>query len=172
MVHFDGSKRTEGAGAEIILTSPQGDKMKYVLRMTFLNASNNEAKYEALLHGMRMAKACGATRLRIFGDSQLVAQQVMNKCDTVNDSMIAYRDAYNDLEGTFDGCEVNHVSRSSNEEGDVLANIGSKCLPVPPGVFWEEINERSIKPKKKKSLQKQKGDKPQEDSGADQLPRR
>ena len=69
MVHFDGSKRTEGAGAGVILTSPQGDKMKYVLRMTFLNASNNEAEYEALLHGMRMAKACGATRLRIFSDS-------------------------------------------------------------------------------------------------------
>ena len=74
MVHFDGSKRTEGAGAGVIFTSPQGDKMKYILRMTFLNASNNEAEYEALLHGMRMAKACGATCLRIFGDSQLVAQ--------------------------------------------------------------------------------------------------
>jgi ribonuclease HI len=33
---------------------------------------NNEAEYEALLHGMRLAKACGATRLKIFGDSNLV----------------------------------------------------------------------------------------------------
>jgi hypothetical protein len=24
-------------------------------------------------------------------------------------------------------------------------NIGSQCLPIPPGVFWEEIIERSIK---------------------------
>jgi hypothetical protein len=48
----------------------------------------------------------------------------MNKCDAVNDSMIAYRDAYNELEKTFDGCEVNHVSRLSNDEADVLANIG------------------------------------------------
>jgi hypothetical protein len=39
--------------------------------------------------------------------------------------MIAYRDAYNDLEGTFDGCEVNNVSRFSNDEADILANIGS-----------------------------------------------
>jgi ribonuclease HI len=147
-MHFDGSKRTEGAGAGVVLTSPQGDKMKYVLRMTFPNASNNEAEYETLLHGMRMAKACGATRMKIFGDSQLVAQQVMNKCDAVNDNMVAYRDAYNDLEGTFDGCEVNHVSRFSSDEADTLANIGSQCLPVPPGVFWEEISERSIKPKK------------------------
>jgi ribonuclease HI len=40
--------------------------------MSFLHASNNEAEYEALLHGMRIAKACGATRLKIFGDANLV----------------------------------------------------------------------------------------------------
>jgi ribonuclease HI len=28
--------------------------------MSFSQASNNEAEYEALLHGMKMAKACGA----------------------------------------------------------------------------------------------------------------
>jgi ribonuclease HI len=56
-MNFDGSKRAEGAGAGVILISPQGDKMKYILRMTFPNASNNEAKYEALLHRMKMANA-------------------------------------------------------------------------------------------------------------------
>jgi hypothetical protein len=59
--------------------------------------------------------------------------------------MTAYRNLYYYLEGTFDGCEVSHVSRASNEEVDNLANIGSQCLPIPPGVFWEEIIERSIK---------------------------
>jgi ribonuclease HI len=53
--------------------------------MSFLQGSNNEVEYEALLHGMKMAKACGATRLKIFGDSNLVVQQVMNRCDTIND---------------------------------------------------------------------------------------
>jgi ribonuclease HI len=48
-VNFDGSKRLEGAEAGVVLISPQGDKMKYILRMIFPNASNNEAKYEALI---------------------------------------------------------------------------------------------------------------------------
>jgi hypothetical protein len=113
--------------------------------MSFPQASNNEAEYEDLLHGMKMAKACRATRLKIFGDSNLVVQQVMNRYDTVSDNMTAYRNVYYYLEGTFDGCKVSHVSRASNEEADNLANIGSQCLPVPPGVFWEEIIERSIK---------------------------
>jgi hypothetical protein len=113
--------------------------------MSFPQASNNEAEYEALLHGMKMAKACGATRLKIFRDSNLVVQQVMNQCDAISDNMTAYRNLYYYLEGTFDGCKVSYVSRASNKEADNLANIGSQCLPVPQGVFWEEIIERSIK---------------------------
>jgi hypothetical protein len=103
---------------------------------------------------MKMAKACGATQLKIFGDSNLVVQQVMNRCDAINDNMTAYRNLYYYLEGTFDGCKVSHVSRASNEEADNLANITSQCLPVLPGVFWEEIVERSIKESKNLSSSK------------------
>jgi hypothetical protein len=113
--------------------------------MRFSNPSNNEAEYEAVLHGMRMAKACGATRIKIHGDSNLVAQQVMKECDTTCSNMIAYRTTYDKLEGDFKGCEVTHISRESNKEADNLANIGSRCLPIPPGVFFEEIFERSVK---------------------------
>jgi hypothetical protein len=69
----------------------------------------------------------------------------MNKCDAISDNMPTYRNLYYYLEGTFDGCEVLHVSRVSNEKADNLSNIGSQCLPVPQGVFWEEIIEQSIK---------------------------
>jgi ribonuclease HI len=68
---FYGSKRLEGAGADVVLVSPQGENMRYILRLSFLNTSNNEVEYGALLHGMLMAKACGATRVKIFGDSNL-----------------------------------------------------------------------------------------------------
>jgi ribonuclease HI len=154
-MYFDGSKRIQGAGVGVVLILPQGDKLKYVLRMSFPQASNNEAEYEALLHGMKIAKACRATRLKIFGDSNLVVQQVMNKCDAISDNMTAYKNLYYYPKGTFDGCEVSHVSRASNEEADNLANIGSQCLPVPQGVFWEEIIERSIKNSKTSTTEEQ-----------------
>jgi hypothetical protein len=105
-----------------------------------------------------MAKACGVTRLRIFGDSKLVVQQVMNHCNALSDNMMAYRNLYYYLEGTFDGCEVSHVSRSSNEEANTLANIGSQCLPIPVGVFWEEIIEiliQNMKPLGPKKVKQQ-----------------
>jgi hypothetical protein len=119
--------------------------MRYVLRMRFSNPSNNEAEYEAVLHGMRMAKACGATRIKIHGDSNLIAQQVMKEYDATCANMIAYRAMYDKLEGKFEGCEVMHIGRESNEEADNLVNIGSRCLPISTGVFFEEIFERSVK---------------------------
>jgi hypothetical protein len=35
IMYFDGSKRIQGAEAGVVLISPQGDKLKYVLRMSF-----------------------------------------------------------------------------------------------------------------------------------------
>jgi hypothetical protein len=34
-MYIDGSKRIQGTGAGVVLMSPQGNKLKYVLRMSF-----------------------------------------------------------------------------------------------------------------------------------------
>src|SRR4051812_14272785 len=96
---------------------------------------------------MRMAKTCGATRLTIYGDSNLVIQQAMRDCDTVADNMAAYQKLYKAPEGSFDGCKLNYISKANNTEADELANIGSTRGQVPPGVFLESISQRSIKTK-------------------------
>ena len=75
----------------------------------------------------------------------LVVQQAMNKCDTISDNMVTYREMYNLLEAKFEGCELKHIGRGSNEEADTLANIGSTCFAILDGVFYEVINQRSIK---------------------------
>jgi ribonuclease HI len=81
--------------------------------MRFVNPSNNEAEYKAILHSMRMAKACGTTRIKIHGDSNLIAQQAMKECDVTCANMIAYRAMYDKLEGNFEGCEVTRIGRES-----------------------------------------------------------
>ncbi|KAK1643510.1 hypothetical protein QYE76_061315 [Lolium multiflorum] len=67
--------------------------------------------------------------------------------DKVSDNMIAYRQLYQNMEAKFEGCELKHIGRASNEEADTLANIGSMCSPIPDGVFYEVITQRSIKEK-------------------------
>ena len=57
-MYFDDSLMIEGMGAGIVLISPTGERLKYVLQIYFL-ASNNAAEYEALLHGLYIAISLG-----------------------------------------------------------------------------------------------------------------
>ena len=145
-LHFDGSKAHEGAGAGIVLTSPKGDKLKYALQLTFLPCTNNVAEYEALLHGMRVAKEMGVSRLRCFGDSDLVASQVMGTCDATDPNMIAYRRAVDQLGGSFAGYSVEWIDRRKNEEADALSRVGSSKLPPPADVFLDKLDRPSVLP--------------------------
>lgn len=72
-IHFDGSRQLEGSGAGVVLTSPRGDKIRYVLHLMF-PCTNNAAEYEVLLHGLRVSKEMNSSRVQCFGDSDLVAQ--------------------------------------------------------------------------------------------------
>jgi hypothetical protein len=91
-LHFDGSRQLEGSGAGVVLTSPRGDKFRYVLQITF-TCTNNAAEYEALLHGLRVAKEMNINRIRCLGDSDLVSQQVSGTWDCKDPIMVAYRRA-------------------------------------------------------------------------------
>ena len=72
-MHFDGSKKHTSLGAGVVLTSPKGDKLRYALQIHFA-ASNNVAEYEALIHGLRLAKELGICWILCYGDSDLVVQ--------------------------------------------------------------------------------------------------
>ena len=87
-IHFDGSRQLEDSGAGVVLTSPHGDKICYVLRLMF-PCTNNAAEYEALLHGLRVAKEMNLSRIRCLGDSDLVAQQVLGTWDSKDPLMAA-----------------------------------------------------------------------------------
>ena len=97
-----------GLGAGIVLTSPKGDKLRYVLQIHFA-ASNNVAEYEALIHGLQLAKEIGIRRILCYGDSDLVVQQSSGDWDAKDANMASYRFLVQQLSGYFDGCEFLHV---------------------------------------------------------------
>lgn len=72
-IFTDGSATQKGSGVEILFVSPYNDEIKMVVQLCF-KASNNEAKYEAVLVGLHAAKYIGATKVILYSDSQLVAQ--------------------------------------------------------------------------------------------------
>ncbi|GKC94548.1 reverse transcriptase domain-containing protein, partial [Tanacetum coccineum] len=71
----DGSSCTDGSGAGLILTNPEGTEFTYALRFRF-NATNNKAEYETLIFGLRITEQMGVKNLQANVDSRLVANQV------------------------------------------------------------------------------------------------
>ncbi|KAM1376427.1 hypothetical protein ACFX2I_038063 [Malus domestica] len=61
-LYVDGSSNQHGCRAGLVLTTPDKVAMEYALRFKF-KTSNNEAEYEALLPGLRLAKHLGVKRL-------------------------------------------------------------------------------------------------------------
>jgi ribonuclease HI len=125
------------------LISPTGEQVKYVLQI-FWKVSNNEAEYEALLHGLRLAASLGIKRLLVYGDSAVVINQVIKSWDRNNENMDAYCLEVRKLENKFYGLEFHHVVRDNNVAADVLSKLGSTRAQVPAGVFVHELHARSI----------------------------
>jgi ribonuclease HI len=143
-MYFDGSLKLDGSGAGVLLISPRGEQLKYVLQI-LREVSNNEAEYEALLHGLRLAISLGIKRLLVYGDSLLVVQQVNKEWDCNKETMDAYVQEVRKLKNKFSGLEVHHMLREHNVGVDTLTKLGSTCAQVPPGVFVQELKQPSIK---------------------------
>ncbi|GJW21794.1 reverse transcriptase domain-containing protein [Tanacetum coccineum] len=78
-----------GSGAGLILTSQEGTEFTYALRFQF-TASNNEAEYEALIAGLRIAEQMGVPSVHVSVNSKLVANQVLGAYVAKEENMIKY----------------------------------------------------------------------------------
>ncbi|XP_074362292.1 uncharacterized protein LOC141702521 [Apium graveolens] len=72
-LYVDESVAGKKCGASLILSSPEGFEICQAIRFDF-PLTNNEAKYEALLAGMKLSRSLEAKHLRAFSDSMLVVK--------------------------------------------------------------------------------------------------
>src|SRR3954464_9265489 len=121
-MHFDGSRQLQGSGAGVVLTFPTGEKFCYVLKLQF-TCTNNAAEYEGLLHGLRLAREMGISRIQCYGDLDLVSQQVSGTRDSKDTMMAAYfREVDRHADFLID-YQVDHVDRRLNEAADALSKL-------------------------------------------------
>jgi ribonuclease HI len=139
-MYFDNTLNLEGVGEGVLLISPQGEQLNYVLQIHY-TASNNGAEYEALIHGLRIVVSLGIKRLLAFGDTKVVIEQVNN----VKDTMDAYFAKIRKLKGHFKGIEFQLVPRNNNVVVDVLSKLGARRALVPAVVFVQDLPKTLIK---------------------------
>ena len=92
-----------------------------------------------------MAISLGIQRLMIFGDSNLVVNQVKKEWDIRSPAMTRYYNAVWKLEKNFEGLELHHIPQAKNQDTDDLAKIGSTQRVVPKGTFLEHLRSPSVK---------------------------
>jgi ribonuclease HI len=70
-MYFDGSLKLGGAVTGVLFISPEGKQLKYVLQI-LQQVTNNEAEYEALIHGLQIVTSLRIKQLLVYGHSTVV----------------------------------------------------------------------------------------------------
>jgi len=85
--------------------------------------TNNEAEYNALIFGLKEALERNINELIVYGDSQLVINQMKGVYKVKSDNLKKLFDIALDLKNNFKYIEFQHVYREKNKEADRLANL-------------------------------------------------
>nr|GEW34103.1 reverse transcriptase domain-containing protein [Tanacetum cinerariifolium] len=141
---MNGSSCVDGSGAGLILTNPEGVEFTYTLRFR-LNATNNEAEYEALIAGLRIVEQIGIKNLQAHMDSRLVANQVNGSYIAKETGIVQYLEKVRMLANNFKKFSIKQVPRSENKKADALRKIASTSFAhLTKKVLVEELSEKSI----------------------------
>ncbi|WJX52573.1 hypothetical protein P8452_38672 [Trifolium repens] len=124
----DGASNLRGSGAGIVLEGPDGVMIEQSLRFAF-KASNNQAEYEALIAGMKLAREMEVTDLRAKSDSQLVTNQVSGEYQTKDPQLTKYLEKVKALKEQFNTFELIYVPREQNSRADLLSKLASTKKP-------------------------------------------
>ena len=88
---YNGASGKQGSSARIILVGPKKIRIKYAIRIAY-GATNNTAKYEALITGLKLANEIRTESLQIFCDSQLIVNQLKGTYEIKDPNIIKYSD--------------------------------------------------------------------------------
>ena len=78
------------------MVTPQRDYTPKAFKLQF-PTTNNIAKYEALIVGLKITIEWNITELQFFGNSQLIIKQVLDEYQTKDDKLLPYKELVDQL---------------------------------------------------------------------------
>jgi ribonuclease HI len=123
-LEFDGGARGNPgpAGIGVVLRAKDGTELVTLGRFIG-RATNNVAEYRALITALEQAKALGAKKVAIRGDSELVVKQMRGEYRVKNEALRELYDQAQALLRQFDHATIDHNYRNKNALADKLANL-------------------------------------------------
>ena len=116
--------------------------MEKSLRLGF-RASNNEAKYEALIVGFRAVQKLSAEEVEVFLTSKLVASQIEGSFKVKDSRMSQYLKLFEVLRANFQKVNMVRVPRNQNNHANSLATLTSSSDECVPRMIFVELLEQS-----------------------------
>ena len=140
---MDGASNQKGSRIGLVLMSSEKVVIEKSLRLDF-PATNNEAKYEALLEGMAIVQRMGGKSIKLFSDLRLVVGQVRGEFDAKDEMMQGYLSQVKSMQSNFDSFDLLHVPRSGNAHADSLAMLTtSSAQDLPRVILVEDLYKPS-----------------------------
>jgi ribonuclease HI len=99
-MYFDGSSSKEGSRAGILLISPLEEVITLFYKLEF-ETTNNIVEYEAMVLGLRAPKDMAIESLVVFGDFELIINQVKNNYQAKQQRLKQYKNEVGDLIDNF-----------------------------------------------------------------------
>ena len=123
-LYFDGASRKNPGPASFggVIYNESGEEFDTYYKFIG-TATNNVAEYCGLLAGLHRARDLNIKELKVFGDSNLIIQQVTGKWKVKNDNLRAIYNQIKEVEPFFTVITYQHVYRKDNNRADQLANI-------------------------------------------------
>ena len=88
-IQTNGSSAQRKGGVGVVITTPDGEILKYGVQLKFL-ITNNETEYEGILRGLKLEKALGVKNLLVQNDSKLVIGQIKGEYEAKEERMQKY----------------------------------------------------------------------------------
>ncbi|XP_074323622.1 uncharacterized protein LOC141660529 [Apium graveolens] len=120
-LYVDGSATVERSGAGLILSIPDGFIIQQAITFAF-KTTNNQAEYEALLSGLRLAKSLGVKRLIIYSDSQIVVKQTNGEYIAKDPKLAQYQAMVRSILEIIPDTTILQINREENSKADIMGN--------------------------------------------------
>ena len=117
-----GSRGNPGpAGIGVVILDSKKKKVKEFCKYLG-ETTNNNAEYNALIHGLEEARNLSADELVISLDSELVVKQLNGEYRVKNADIKPLFDKAVALLKNFKSFEIRHIDRAKNKDADKLVN--------------------------------------------------
>ncbi|XP_074327871.1 uncharacterized protein LOC141665789 [Apium graveolens] len=137
-LYVDGSSTAERSGAGLILISPEGFTIQQAITFAF-KARNNQAEYEALIVGLRLAKYLGVSRMTIHSDSQIVVKQTTGEYIAKDPTLAQYQAMVRSILEATPDITILQINREENSKADELSKLVQNSSDLVSSVYFEEL---------------------------------